>query len=79
MRALTSYGAYKQIAYVDLRNCTIYSLQKEELNPVCIEDAELIYLARDRFIRENRREEFVEFYQLLKEGYMHEARHIIES
>ena len=79
MRALTSYGAYKQIAYVDLRDGAIYSLQKEELNPACIEDADLLHLAKDRFTRENRREEMVEFYQLLKEGYLHENNHIIES
>lgn len=79
MRALTSYGAYKQVAYIDLRDCTIYSHQKEELNPACIEDADLIQSAKDRFLKENRREEIIEFYYLLKEGYFHESNHIIES
>lgn len=72
MRALTNSGAYKQIAYVDLRDTTIYSFQKEELSPVCIEDADLLQEMCSRFKKENRHEETVEFYQLLKGMYSHD-------
>ncbi len=72
MRALTTSGAYKQIAYIDLRDTTIYSFQKEELNPVCIEDANLLQDMAARFKKENRHEETVEFYHLLKGMYSHD-------